>query len=457
MRCKFSTPHRHQLDRQADVARPWEGRMNALDAWRLAAMLTRTDRLAPDIDRLVEAKFRRLLRHAARTVPWYARLCREAGIVLDRAGLDVLDRLPITRREHWTEQRADEFRSTAVNISRCRWIRTSGTTGIPVAMPYVFEDRVMRRMGTQRCFWAAGAGIRDRYVWIRAARRHPRSRPRHERLGLLPTLHLDLLSPPDGYWDAVRSWAPRGLLGYPLETETIAAWVEEGRLGRLPGPVICGLYGEPLEPASRRRIEAAFGPTRTMYGSTEGGTIAWECGLGPGLHVNADLVIVEFLRDGRRVAPGTPGEVVITNLHSWAMPVIRYGQGDVGWEVPGPCPCGRPGPRMEVEPTFRLGPLRLPSGRRISARFFIHAIPDPSWLARWSAEQLAPDLLRLTLTARRPVPREEREEIAAAVARACWEPVRVEVECRPEAPTRPGGRAAAPAPPAWHGEKECQA
>lgn len=417
--------------------------MNELDGWQIAAAFTRPDRLAPAVHRLAEAKFRRLLRHAARTVPWYTRLCREAGVGPDRAGLEALQRLPVTRKEHWKERPAGEFQSAVVDISRCRWIRTSGTTGIPVAMPYLLGDRVIRRIGTQRCFWAAGAGLRDRYVWIRAARRHPRSRPLHERLGFLPTLHLDLLTPPDRYWDAVRAWAPRGLLGYPLETETIAAWVEEGRLGRLPGRVRCVLYGEPLEAEARQRIEAAFGPTRTMYGSTEGGTIAWECEQGAGLHINADLVLVEFLRDGRPVAPGTPGEVVITNLHSWAMPVIRYAQGDVGWDVPGPCPCGRPGPRMEVESTFRLGPLRLPSGRRISARFFIHAIPDPPWLVQWSAEQPAPDLLRLTLTARAPVPREETEQIAAAVARACWEPMRAEVECRPEPPGPPTATTAA--------------
>jgi phenylacetate-CoA ligase len=195
--------------------------------------------------------------------------------------------------------------------------------------------------------------------------------------------------------------------------------------------VVCGIYGEPVEPATRGRIEAALGPVREMYGSTEGGTIAWECGTGPGLHVNADMVVVEFLEDGRPVPPGTPGEIVLTNLHSWAMPVIRYAQGDVGWEVPGPCPCGRPGPLMGVAPRFRLEPFRLPSGRRLSARFFVQALPAPDWLVHWEAAQPAPDRIRLVLTTRRSVEPAELAAIAAAVSRACWEPVRVEAEWRP--------------------------
>jgi phenylacetate-CoA ligase len=164
-----------------------------------------------------------------------------------------------------------------------------------------------------------------------------------------------------------------------------------------------------------------------MYGSAEAGTIAWECGEGAGLHVNADLVVVELLRDGRPVPPGTPGEVVVTNLHSWAMPVIRYAQGDLGWEVPGPCPCGRPGPLMRVAPRFRLAPLRLPSGRRIAARFFVQAMPSPGWLVDWQVEQPAPDRLRVRLRATRAVGGEEIGAIARDIARACWEPVQVDV------------------------------
>jgi phenylacetate-CoA ligase len=393
----------------------------------LIALVSGRERLPRDLDRVVSGKLGRLLRHTAATVPWYARLWREAGIDVRSIGPEDLPRLPVTRKAHWRDRFGPEFLSTAVPLSRCRLISSSGTTGSAIAMPFVLADRVARRVGTQRCFWAARVGIRSRYGWIRRSALGPDARPMHERLGVLRTVYCDLLSPPDRYWDTLRAWSPRGLLGFPLELESIAAWIEAGRLDPLPGPVVCAVYGEPVDASTRGAVERALGPLREMYGSAEAGTIAWECGQGPGLHVNADMVIVEFLQDGRAVPAGAPGEVVVTNLHSRAMPVVRYAQGDIGWAVPGPCPCGRPGPLMRVEPTFRLAPLRLPSGRRIAARFFVQAMPSPGWLLDWQVEQPAPDRLCVRLRASRAVPDEEIEGIARDIARACWEPVQVEV------------------------------
>jgi phenylacetate-coenzyme A ligase PaaK-like adenylate-forming protein len=410
------------------------------DVAGFVSALARRDRLPERYRDHADRKFRRLLRHAATTVPWYSRLCREAQIDPTRSGLEVLGRLPLTGKADWHAHPPSEFHSHTVDLSGCRFITTSGTTGSPDSVPYTAADQAARRVATQRCFWAAGVGLGDRYAWIRAAQRHPARRRLHERLGVLRTLHLDLLVAPETYWEAVRRWAPRGLLGFPLETEALAMRIEQGKLAPLAAPVVCGVYGEPVEPETRERIEAALGPVREMYGSTEGGTVAWECGNGRGLHVNADMVVVEFLENGRPVPPGQPGEIVLTNLHSWAMPVIRYAQGDRGWEVPGPCPCGRPGPLIRAAPSFRLQPFRLPSGRRLSARFFVQALPAPDWLLHWQAEQSAPDHLRLVLTASRPVAPAELQAIAKTVRRGCWEPIVVEVECR-EAVTGAGHRA----------------
>lgn len=413
----------------------------------VASLLAARDRLPPDLDGAVEAKLGALLRHAAATVPWYRRLFAQAGVDPRGDPRTTLAALPVTRKQHWRDRLGPDFHSTAVDLSRCRWIRSSGTTGASIAMPLGPADRIARRIGTQRCLWAAGAGVLDRYVWVRTARGAVPGRSLHERLGLLRTLYVDLLAPPERAWGPVVAWAPRGLLSFPLETAAIAARIADGRLARLPGPVVCALYGEHVDEAARRAIESALGPVREMYGSAEAGTIAWACDRGEALHVNADLVVVEILDDGCPVTPGAPGEIVVTNLHSRAMPVIRYGQGDVGWEVPGPCPCGRPGPLLRLAPGFRQGPFRLPSGRRVAARFFVQALPSPGWLVGWEVEQPEADRFAVTLTASRPVAPDEVRQIAATIAEACWEPVRVGVTVRVRAASSPGGAGAQAALP----------
>jgi phenylacetate-CoA ligase len=98
----------------------------------------------------------------------------------------------------------------------------------------------------------------------------------------------------------------------------------------------------------RRRIEATFGcPVTNRYGCEEASLIACECERHRGLHVNADSVLVEVIRDGRPAPPGTPGSLVVTDLSNFAMPLVRYLIGDVGVLADRSCPCGRAFPLLE--------------------------------------------------------------------------------------------------------------
>ena len=107
-----------------------------------------------------------------------------------------------------------------------------------------------------------------------------------------------------------------------------------------PRVVIVG--GEAATPAMRLRIRETFAaPLCETYASHECPLMAWECRHSGDLHTCDDGVLVEVLRDGRPAEPGERGEVVVTNLHAYAMPFIRYRIGDSGH--PGaPCGCGVP-------------------------------------------------------------------------------------------------------------------
>ncbi len=99
----------------------------------------------------------------------------------------------------------------------------------------------------------------------------------------------------------------------------------------------------------RRVIEEVCGiPVTNRYGCEEVSLIACECEQHRGLHLNAEHVIVEFLRDdGSPCAPGEDGRIIVTELVNYGQPLIRYEVGDRG--VPGDrlCPCGRGAPMME--------------------------------------------------------------------------------------------------------------
>ncbi|NOZ73317.1 MAG: phenylacetate--CoA ligase family protein [Chloroflexi bacterium] len=105
--------------------------------------------------------------------------------------------------------------------------------------------------------------------------------------------------------------------------------------------------GETLTPNMRAAIEQAFAPgvVYNEYGG-DGMQIAAECELHNGMHINAETIFIEIVRDGKRVPAGEQGEIVLTNLEATATPFIRYNIKDVGTLMAEPCACGRGLPRL---------------------------------------------------------------------------------------------------------------
>jgi phenylacetate-CoA ligase len=105
--------------------------------------------------------------------------------------------------------------------------------------------------------------------------------------------------------------------------------------------------GEPggSVPAIRSAIEGAWGAhVFDHWGMTELGPLAVECPENPGgLHVLEEECIAEILDPTtlEPVPPGTPGELVITNLGRTGSPLFRYRTGDLVQADTEPCSCGR--------------------------------------------------------------------------------------------------------------------
>jgi phenylacetate-CoA ligase len=98
----------------------------------------------------------------------------------------------------------------------------------------------------------------------------------------------------------------------------------------------------------RNEIEESLN-TRVVdsYGSQEINLLAWECPKTGLYHTEDDSLVLEVVRNGKPVAEGESGEVVITGLHSRVFPLIRYSLGDVAVRGPASCPCGAPFSTLE--------------------------------------------------------------------------------------------------------------
>jgi len=104
--------------------------------------------------------------------------------------------------------------------------------------------------------------------------------------------------------------------------------------------------GEPLPPSLRDWLVERIPVVRQGYGTAEAGLLGYECEVETGLHVPEDaLVQVCALGDGRPLADGEEGEVVVT-LFREDYAIVRFGTGDVSAFMDQPCSCGRPTPRL---------------------------------------------------------------------------------------------------------------
>ena len=90
--------------------------------------------------------------------------------------------------------------------------------------------------------------------------------------------------------------------------------------------------------------------------------MATQCPEHPHYHVQSEGVFLEVLDEhGQPCKPGEVGRIVVTDLHNFAMPIIRYEIGDYARAGP-PCACGRGLPVLEEIKGRVHNMLRLPSG-----------------------------------------------------------------------------------------------
>ena len=297
---------------------------------------------------------RALLRHAGSRVPLYRERLRAAGIrPEDVRSLDDLHAIePLSRAE--ARDAGDARRSEVAPFATIRKA-TSGSSGEPLAFAYDVGSEHWRTATKLRGYGWAGQlpGVRTMYFWGAGApvRRSAKQRAKIAVDHFLRReTYVDCGSRSEGALAAavrtIETTRPEVLVCFAQAGGELARYVNENRL-RTWGDirVICG--AEALLESDRRALRRAFGPeVFESYGSREVMLMGMECEAHDGLHVSMENLIVEVVvrENGRTRAarPGEIGEVLVTDLHNYGMPFIRYANGDLARASSGgPCRCGR--------------------------------------------------------------------------------------------------------------------
>jgi phenylacetate-CoA ligase len=319
--------------------------------------------------------FSSLVRCVWDNVPFYRRHWESAGFSPDLLhSPEDIAKIPTTHKALFQQAALEDVIARGFDPNRLVRKGTSGSSGSPLNVYYTSQDRIYRTLIHLRILFHCGMTMRDRMVQLSDKRHVPDFRYRFQRFGLLPKDFICVTEPEEKQLEMLTAIEPAVIYSYASNMVLLAAEIE--KTGRCPiHPKLIFTTGELLNPGDRDRITRAFGiPPHDIFGLVEMGDVAWQCPQLGGYHLNTDSFLAEVVADGRPVGPGESGRLVITNLHSRAMPFIRYEVGDV---LTAPrdarCPCGCNFPLIDLVQGRQDDWLYLPDGQRISSMIFIVA------------------------------------------------------------------------------------
>lgn len=293
-------------------------------------------------------RLRELLCEAARGVPYYKALFKLEGFDPSVVqSIDALQRLPFLTKALIRANTEALKHQDAGDLAR---FNTGGSSGEPLIF-YIGKERVSHDVAAKwraTRWWDVDIGDPEIVVWgspieLGAQDRVRAWRDRIFRTELLPAFEMSAARL-DGFVARIRQRRPRMLFGYPSALTHIARHAERRGLAMNDlGIRVAFVTSERLYDDQRETIGRVFGcRVANGYGGRDAGFIAHDCPAGQ-MHLTAEDIIVEIVdRDGRPVADGQPGEIVVTHLATRDFPFIRYRTGDVAVvDSHSRCPCGR--------------------------------------------------------------------------------------------------------------------
>ncbi|REE57518.1 phenylacetate-CoA ligase [Paenibacillus taihuensis] len=356
---------------------------------------------------LQQARLKALLKHAYYHVPYYRKLLQENGVVDAKGNVHMsqFHRLPLlckdTIKHHFEALKSDDL------DSRTPFEESSGgSTGVPItliqdkefldwslAVKMLDDEWTGLAMGGRRAFvWGS---VRDTLVGKETVKTYLGRWMRNERWLNSFRMTQDRMNE---FIAELNEFKPVQITAFAENLYDLAKFIEERGLYIYTPKAVLTSAGV-LYPHMRETIQRVFkAPVFNRYGSREVGDIACECDHHNGLHTSTVTHYVEILdENGRPVKPGEYGEIVITLLTNYAMPLIRYRIGDMGVMSDESCSCGRGMPLLKDVIGRTTDIFINKNGDRIDGRMFIRLLMSSAFIQKFQVIQERYDRIKIVV------------------------------------------------------------
>lgn len=394
------------------------------------------------MEELQAKRLRLILRHAYYNVSFYHRKFDEVHIKPDDIK-DTRDLGKIPPTTKYEIQRAPLLDVVARNfdVKKCGKDLTSGSSGIPLTTYMSKQAHDFYSAVWTAVFLENGVKFWDKKAIIGEPRNFPKRKRWTEYFGIMPHKYISIFDDAQTQLGVLRAYRPDIIEGYPSSLLIIADMYRRQKEGLKPRLIFT--LAETVDRETRRLITSSFeADLLDYYGSSEFSLIAWECSQHVGYHINSDCMVVEFLRNGDLVNGNERGEITCTSLVNYAMPLIRYRQGDIGVPLKEPCPCGKTLPTMKVIEGRTGDFLTALDGRIISPTvFFPYPFKDFAKIRQFRVIQEKRDELKIQLVVEgNSLAEEVLHEAEKEIRRVFGQDMQVEFEFLDELKRDPSGK-----------------
>ncbi|NQU71844.1 MAG: phenylacetate--CoA ligase family protein, partial [Rhodospirillales bacterium] len=235
---------------------------------------------------------------------------------------------------------------------------------------------------------------------------------------------------------------PEYLLSYPSNLLALGEYFENSNLTLPALRQVCTvseLVSDRLRDTMRRVWNV---PVKDLYSCEEAGCLAHQCPDHDHYHVQSENIYLEIVDENGAPCPaGETGRVLITTLHNFATPLIRYEVGDYAeW---GPqCPCGRGLPVITRIHGRRRNRLALPNGN--SEFPYLGEYADyrqiTTAIRQFQFIQHSVEEVEMKLVVAEPLTPEQETKIKDLIVRSLGHPFRISISYHDDIPKSASGK-----------------
>ncbi|MBL4720935.1 MAG: phenylacetate--CoA ligase family protein [Alphaproteobacteria bacterium] len=428
----------------------WPAIPSAADAATLALLVQFEESEWWSEDKILDHQLRQLgslLSHFQHTCPYFKDRLDGDPRTLD---LDAFRRIPILTRTD-IQDAGDALLSTAIPKNHGRLLSTSssGSTGRPINARKTDVNQTFHRALNLRNHLWHRHDLDAKFGTIRGYAPDYALAPNGKYLSSWtsvyktgPSVVLNSTRCTVGeqlHW--IMKERPAYILSYPHNFHALALRCRETGI-KMPWLKALLTFSEALSPGKRAIIEDTFGVlVEDMYSAAEVSMIALQCPEEPGhYHVQSENVLVEVVdENGAPCAPGKTGRLLVTDLHNFAMPFVRYEIGDLAI-MGSACSCGRGLPVLKRIFGRVRNMLYLANGEQVDpdiAALHLHEIAP---LRQYQMIQKSYTDIDMKLVLTRPLSEEEASRMRNLIITALGQPFTLNLIPVDDIPRHPSGK-----------------